>query len=139
MSSPSANAQRTVLVVEDHEPLREFVRQVLEGSGYAVLAAGDATSARTLWDDRGDDIDLLITDVAMPGGSGIELCRDLLPRRPGLRALVMTGHGPEHHDPQCRALGAAHLQKPFSIGELVAEVRRALGEDAQDEPTALGS
>jgi DNA-binding response OmpR family regulator len=116
-----------VLIVEDEPAIRLVVRRVLAASGYDVLDAGSPAAARDLLGGAGPPIDLLITDVVMPGGSGPELAAWVRSRWPGLPVLFITGHADEatfRH-----GLDLAHatlLAKPFNPAELVAAVRSAL-------------
>lgn len=117
----------TVLVVEDEEEVRALARDVLEMHGYTVLEALDVADATRLAETHPGSIDLLVTDVMMPGASGPELARRLRAHRPGLRVLCMSGY-PENTDQ--RAQGAAGwnawLQKPFTPDDLMRQVRACL-------------
>jgi two-component system cell cycle sensor histidine kinase/response regulator CckA len=105
---------QTVLVVEDAEGLRELTKRLLERQGYTVLIAANADEARRLFDEH-PSIDLLLTDVVMPGPSGPDLVKQLVATRPALRVIYMSGYTDEtivHHgvlDP-----GILFLHKPFS-------------------------
>jgi CheY-like chemotaxis protein len=116
----------TLLVVEDAEGLRELTRRLLERQGYTVLLAANADEARKLFDQH-PLIDLLLTDVVMPGASGPELVKELVARRPTLRVLYMSGYTEDaivHHgvlDP-----GVEFLHKPFSAESLGQKIREVL-------------
>jgi CheY-like chemotaxis protein len=120
-----AEAQ-TVLVVEDADALRELARRLLQRQGYTVLVAGNAAEALQLF-ERNASIDVLLTDVVMPGASGPELTRQLVKRQPGLKVIYMSGYTEEaivHHgvlDP-----GIAFLHKPFTSETLGRKVREVL-------------
>ena len=86
---PHRGAQ-TVLVVEDAEGLRELTKRLLERQGYTVLVAANADEALQLFDGN-PSIDLLLTDVVMPGASGPELVRQLVERRPALKVITCPG------------------------------------------------
>ncbi len=123
----------TVLLVDDETALRAFVRRVLQSQGYVVLEAVDGTEALRLGEQHPGPIDLLVADVEMPGLSGRHVAEHLGPLRAGMRVLYLSGHAradavgtgkvPE---------GAALLEKPFGVGDLVNTVRRMLaaGETA---------
>jgi two-component system cell cycle sensor histidine kinase/response regulator CckA len=120
-------AKRTILLVEDEEALRSLLRRVLEGHGYAVLEAANGDRAVERWMHDSDSIDLLLTDVVMPGTSGLELARALRESKPTLRVMLMSGYA----DPQLfRGLllddRTAIIQKPFLPRVLVEQVRRLL-------------
>ncbi len=118
----------TILLVEDNEGVRDFARTSLEELGYAVLEARDGETALALAaSDR--RVDLLFTDVVLPGISGRELANRMLARRPGLPVLFTTGYTRNaiiHHgrlDP-----GVQLLPKPFAQHDLARKVREMLDE-----------
>ena len=117
----------TILVVEDEEEVRALARDVLEMNGYRVLEALDVADATRLAQTHPGPIDLLITDVVMPGTSGPELARRLRTHRPGLRVLFMSGY-PESEDQRIdgEAGWNAWLQKPFTPDVLMRKVRDCL-------------
>jgi len=117
----------TILVVEDEEPVRRIAQRALEAHGYTVLAAADAPSAMTLLSDRGKAIDLLLTDVVMPGGSGPELYERIRAERPSLRVMYMSGYTDDaigHHG--VLDVGVRFISKPFDPLDLARSVREAL-------------
>ncbi|HUP36580.1 MAG TPA: response regulator [Candidatus Limnocylindria bacterium] len=117
----------TILVVEDEEEVRALARDVLEMNGYRVLEALDVADATRLSETHPGTIDLLITDVVMPGTSGPELARRLRVHRPGLRVLCMSGY-PESADQRIEGEAGwnAWLQKPFTPDVLMEKVRDCL-------------
>jgi PAS domain S-box-containing protein len=119
----------TILVVEDEADLRELTRIFLEGYGYRVLQASSAEQAIEATERYGERIDLLLTDVIMPGMSGRRLAEDVLSRRPQTKILYMTGYT-DDMVVQHRVLepGVQLLQKPFSKAELAVKVRATLDE-----------
>jgi two-component system cell cycle sensor histidine kinase/response regulator CckA len=118
---------RTVLVVEDEAPVRHLVTSTLQRAGYTVLSAEDATAALARLRGHGAPIDLLLTDVIMPGRNGRELARDALEFQPGLPVLFMSGYADRTFGPEGPGgLGDAFLQKPFALDVLVARVRQVL-------------
>ncbi|HEY7253871.1 MAG TPA: response regulator [Methylomirabilota bacterium] len=117
----------TVLIVEDEDEVRAFARDVLEMGGYVVLEAPSAARALEIGEAHAAAIDLLVTDVLMPGMTGPELARRLRARRPALRVLCMSGY-PESVD---RRVGGEKgwngwLEKPFGPDEMLAKVRDCL-------------
>jgi CheY-like chemotaxis protein len=114
-----------ILVVEDADPLRQAVRAGLEAFGYRVVTATDGRAAlETLVHD---DIDLVLTDVVMPGMGGEELLKHLREQGHGTKVIAMTGHVVDIDVQGLRAEGFAEaLPKPFSIEQLAAVVRRTL-------------
>ena len=128
---------RTILVVEDETPVRHLVTSTLQRAGYNVLSAEDATSALARLKGHGAPIDLLLTDVIMPGRNGRELARDALDFQPGLPVLFMSGYADRTFGPEGPGgLGDAFLQKPFALDVLVARVRQVLGTRTAPAETA---
>jgi two-component system cell cycle sensor histidine kinase/response regulator CckA len=126
---------RTILVVEDETPVRHLVTSTLQRAGYTVLSAEDATSALARLKGHGAPIDLLLTDVIMPGRNGRELARDALDFQPGLPVLFMSGYADRTFGPEGPGgLGDAFLQKPFALDVLVARVRQVLGTGPRTPP-----
>jgi CheY-like chemotaxis protein len=115
----------TVLVVEDAEDLRDLTRRLLERQGYTVLSASDADEAVRVF-DQNTLIDVLLTDVVMPGVSGPELGALLVERRPALKVIYMSGYT-EDSIVRHGVLnpGIAFLHKPFTsdtLGRKISEV-----------------
>ena len=124
--------QETILVVEDHEDILMFVQEALEGWGYSVLAASDGPTACTLAADHDGTIDLLLTDIVMPGMSGVEVARRLAASQPGIRTLFTSGYTQGETLPLGTRgkHGPAFLEKPFCKLDLGRKIRAVL-----DEPT----
>jgi two-component system, cell cycle sensor histidine kinase and response regulator CckA len=123
-----ASGSETILVVEDEEVLRDLIREQLEAFGYTVLVAADAHAAVEMGSSAGQHIDLLLTDVVMPGLNGREVAQRIQQKRPGLRVLYMSGYAidvmAEHGviEP-----GTVLVSKPFMGSTLAAKVREVLG------------
>jgi PAS domain S-box-containing protein len=117
----------TILIAEDEPDLRELTHLFLEGYGYKVLEASCAEQAIEIADAFHGAIDLLLTDVIMPGLSGRELAENLLSKRPQTKIVYMTGYT-DDMVVQHKVLepGVMLLQKPFSKGDLGLKVRSAL-------------
>jgi DNA-binding response OmpR family regulator len=117
----------TVLVVDDEEDLREAMRRMLERRGFATLTAADPVEAEAVCRDHGGVIDLLLTDLILPGASGGELARAATSLRPRLRVLFVSGL-PKEVAVGRGLLGAeaAMVQKPFTSDGLAEAVRTAL-------------
>jgi CheY-like chemotaxis protein len=127
----------TVLLVEDEDSLRELAAEVLEGLGYRVLVAVDGKDALRVAQGAKGPIDLLLTDVIMPGLSGREVAARLAPARPGLHVLFMSGYTDEaiaHHG--VLEPGMRLLNKPFTPDQLAQAVAHALDE-ATAHPSAI--
>ncbi|MEM8933200.1 MAG: PAS domain S-box protein, partial [Acidobacteriota bacterium] len=105
----------TVLLVEDETSVRTLVRQILELQGYRVLAARNAKAATALCEEHDASPDLLLTDVVMPGRSGLALAEDLQQRYSDLKILFMSGYTDSHSGVKLLTQQkAAFLPKPFS-------------------------
>jgi two-component system, cell cycle sensor histidine kinase and response regulator CckA len=118
----------TVLVVEDAEALRLLTTRMLQRRGYTVLVADNAAHALRLVEEN-PSIDVLLTDVVMPGTSGPELTKRLVERWPALKVIYMSGYTDEtiiHHG--VLNAGIAFLQKPFSSEALERKIREVLDE-----------
>ena len=118
----SLSGDETILLVEDDDVVRLLVGEALRDYGYTVLEASKGDAALELSRSRTGPIDLLLTDVVMPGMSGAELADLLSAERPGI-ALIFTSGYPANTVVQ---MGAAYLQKPYDPAELAATVRSAL-------------
>jgi PAS domain S-box-containing protein len=114
----------TVLVVEDEDLIRTLVDQVLRGEGYDVLLAADGGEAIELADRN--RIDVLLTDLTMPGIGGRELAARLRESRPGLKVMFMSGFV-EAGDFPAAAPGTGFLEKPFTFALLTERVRELVG------------
>lgn len=110
------------VVADDERAVREFVTRVLSAEGFDVFAAGDGRTAAALL--AAHPVDLLVTDVVMPDGEGLETIRAVRRQYPGLKILVMSGKfGPDVLR-MAKLLGAdASLSKPFSAEDLLFSVR----------------
>ena len=123
----------TVLLVEDEESVRELVRETLKSKGYVVMEAADGVSGMKVAESHKGKIDILITDVVMPGMSGRELAQRITAVRQTIKVLFLSGYTEDAiiHEGVLEP-GTAFLQKPFSAEELTRKVRTVLdGEPAQ--------
>ena len=129
----------SILLVEDEEMLRDLAHRVLSREGYAVTAVGNASEALGVVSSQGP-MDLLLTDVVVPGGSnGVELANRLRTLCPELRVLYMSGYTDNavvHHG--ILAPGAFFLEKPFTPLELTLKVRQVL-DGEPEQPVDAGA
>ncbi len=124
--------------MEDEQALRKLTSSVLQDLGYTVLEAGDAAEALALVKQSKPAVDLLLTDVVMPGKSGRDLADELVPQIPGMKVLFMSGYT-DGAIAAHRVLepGLSLLRKPFSSEELTQTVARILaGETERGEAAA---
>jgi CheY-like chemotaxis protein len=120
-----------VLVVEDEAMIRSNVRECLQQLGYQVLEAESGEIAVHLCAKNKGEIDLVLTDLVMPGMSGHELAGELAQRHPEIKMLFMSGYTEDSAARRDILLkGSAFLQKPFSVGDLSNAVQQALATRA---------
>jgi CheY-like chemotaxis protein len=131
----------SILLVEDEAPLRRLVMKVLTGAGYKVLEAVNGDEALALA-ARHSSIDLVLTDVVMPGLSGPDLATRLLTDRPGLVVLFMSGYDRELIDNKSTERAASFLPKPFTPRALLEKIGELIGADhggaAGGTPSTVG-
>ena len=124
---PAPQGKETVLLVEDEEAVGDLIREVLETNGYTVLMARQGAEALRLAGAHPGPIDLLLTDIVMPGMSGLELARQLSRSRPGIKLLFSSGYTDyAAFRREVSGTGAAFIQKPISPGLLARKVREVL-------------
>ena len=116
----------TVLVVDDNQDTTEALGNLLEVAGYRVIPVTSSAAALEAWERARDRIDLVVTDLAIPGMNGLELVRTL--RADGLAApvVVVSGYPPPGGAPRL----AAWLRKPVDVKRFLATVAQVLGADA---------
>lgn len=122
-----ASGSERILVVEDERPVRYLVRTILSRAGYEIFEAGSPHEADAWLADESHRIDLLITDVIMPGGSGPDLFVRARLARPNLRVLYMSGYTDDavsRH--KLLTPDSAFIQKPFTAEDLSRKVRGVL-------------
>jgi len=130
-TSTLSPGSETILLVEDQEQVRLIAQNVLVSCGYQVLSCGDGLEALQLADAHNGPIDMLVTDVVMPGMSGPELANRLKPRRPSCKVLYMSGYsGDAIARRGVLEARIAYLAKPFSAAELSSKVREVLDSGA---------
>jgi two-component system, cell cycle sensor histidine kinase and response regulator CckA len=117
----------TILVAEDEEGVRSYVRHVLEQSGYAVLEAPNGRMALELAARYPEPIHLFLSDIVMPEGGGADLTKQFLAIRPGVPVLRMSGYADRIEQAAAIAAGA-YIQKPFTAPALLNQVRRLLDQ-----------
>ena len=125
--SDASGERPTVLVVDDEEDLRDIMRRMLERRGFATLVAGYVDEALTACRDHDGPIDVLVTDLNLPGASGAELSRAAGALRPDLRVVYISGL------PKDLAVAkglidedAVLVKKPFTSDTLIQALRAAL-------------
>ena len=130
---PRAMGTETILLAEDEPSLREMVQEVLSLHGYRVLAAGSGPAALEAWHRAERRVDLLLTDLIMPGGMmGTDVAAELRRANPELKVIFTTGYSPGMARAQhSLEEGVNFLPKPYSPNKLAEIVRRCLDQGAQ--------
>jgi len=125
----------TILLAEDEEMVRELAIEIFREAGYNVLDARNGDAALAICDRHEGCIDLLVTDLVMPGMNGIELARRVRDSRPGIRVLFMSGYADDAKE-RLGDLdeGRAFLQKPITPTKLTRKVREIFSERAAGIP-----
>jgi two-component system, cell cycle sensor histidine kinase and response regulator CckA len=122
-----AKGRATILLVEDEPSLRKLAHSILSTNGYTVLAAGNAEEALLLSEQHSGVIDLLLTDIVMPGENGQRVASRISKLRPTIRVVFMSGYS-DHATLELvlSDSGSAFLQKPFTPVQLLRKVSDAL-------------
>ena len=115
--------RETILLVEDEEKTRRLMTRLLHGLGHDVTPAG--TIAAALQAEGAHDFDLIISDIGLPDGSGLDLIRQVVARRGPVAAIALTGYGMEEDIQRSRAAGfMTHMTKPIDFTKLEAMIRQ---------------
>jgi DNA-binding NtrC family response regulator len=119
---------KSILIVDDEAEIRSVLLETLSKNGHRILQAGDAQEALNLFEQEA--IDLVITDVKMPGKNGIDLLKSIKKKSLGTPVVLMTGFGSVQNAVEAMKSGALeYLMKPFSLQALEQLIQKALGED----------
>jgi PAS domain S-box-containing protein len=131
-AAPKSSGNETVLLVEDEAALRFLARNMLKRFGYRVLEAESAVAALAVSAKEKSPIDLLLTDIVMPGMNGRDLAVRLLEARPNMKVIYMSGYSGQGIGEVVLPPGSHFLAKPFSRENLAAKIRDAM----QPEPAS---
>jgi two-component system response regulator (stage 0 sporulation protein F) len=119
------NVKQVILIVDDEEGLREGLGKLLESEGYAVLSAENGEQALEIL--QRSRIDLVLTDMRMPGMDGIELLKKIRERHGDLGVIILTGYGQIESYIEAMNFGAIeYVSKPFKVNELKFIVNKVL-------------
>jgi CheY-like chemotaxis protein len=130
-----AESARVVLLVEDEPFVREATCHILQSAGFDVLPAADAQEAMRVYENNGRKIDLLMTDMALPGRNGRQLAHDLRNTSAEIPILLTSGYVESECDSEPREPRTYFLPKPYSRAELV-EMMETILHEALRRPTA---
>jgi PAS domain S-box-containing protein len=122
-----ASRKETLLLVDDEAAVRESVRRLLERHGYTVIEAQNGADAIRLYNGTAAGVDLVLTDLTMPGMDGYELAEQLRSRHPGLKVLFMSGYAERlMTSDRATQAGTGYVEKPFSVDTLLRRLREVL-------------
>ncbi len=126
----ACGGHETILLVEDEPVVRRLARGILQRQGYRVYEAGSAAQALPVWQNHAGEIDLLLTDMVMPGGiTGRELAQQLLAQKRDLKVIYSSGYSPDFVAPDFELIdGHNFLPKPYTQDKLALTVRRCMDE-----------
>jgi two-component system cell cycle sensor histidine kinase/response regulator CckA len=116
----------TILLVEDESAFRQVLSEYLRSKGYEVIEAGNGDTALALSSSRKGKLDMLITDVVMPGRSGPSIAKAVMEARPELRTIFMSGYTDRTLSPDLLGPNSAFFQKPFSLEALARKIHDML-------------
>jgi CheY-like chemotaxis protein len=125
-SEPEPAGSGTILLVEDETPLRQVTSEFLRARGYQVLGAENGEAALKICKSHAGPIDLLITDVVMPGHSGPAVARQVIKMRPGVRTIFMSGYTDRTMGSDILGPNDAFFQKPFNLQVLARKIHSML-------------
>jgi CheY-like chemotaxis protein len=133
---PPHHRSVTILIIEDDGVLRELLQRALERHGFSILPAADGAEALR-WSERHEGtIEILVTNIVLPGLNGLELSQRIRVARPETKFLFITGFGDQF--PELREYGAGILEKPFLPSELVRKVDDILNQGKSATGTGTG-
>jgi DNA-binding NtrC family response regulator len=123
-----------VLLVEDEDPLRAVIRELLQEGGYTVIDGASPEAALAAADSYGGPIHLVLSDLVMPHMNGMEAVAKVQARRPEVKVLFMSGYtNAAAHNHTSLPVDVAFIQKPFSLDALLRKLREVF-----DSPAPLG-
>jgi len=138
-AAPVAGGSETILIVEDEPILRSMARDILEECGYRILEASSGKEALDVWNQRANEIDLLLTDMVMPDGiSGADLVEKLQTSQPRLKVVFTSGYtANEVNQKMLARTRASFLAKPYTHAELAKTVRDCLDQNNSSDAAAV--
>lgn len=126
---PVPDVSGTILLVEDETALREVTSEYLRAKGYKIVEARNGEAALEICRSHTGPIDLLITDIVMPGSSGPIVAKQLAEMRPGLRTIYTSGYTDRTLAPGLVGPNAVFLQKPFNLDTLAYKIQAMLNRE----------
>jgi two-component system cell cycle sensor histidine kinase/response regulator CckA len=138
-STSRASNPCTILLVEDEPFVRDATQSLLEHAGFCVLPAANAVDAMLLYENCHCPIDLLMTDMVLPGKTGQQLGQDLRARAPQVKVLVTSGYANAEYDTEDPVSRTYFLAKPYSRHTLLEKIGTILDEPAVQRPATRAS
>jgi len=127
--APLVNGRETLLVAEDEEIVRLYLKRILEKAGYKVIVAHDGEDAVERF-RKHDDISLIVSDVVMPRKSGKELVEEIRKLKPGIKVVFISGYAADiMHKQGIIEEGSVFITKPFQKNDLLQKIREVLDMD----------
>ncbi|MEW6156594.1 MAG: response regulator [Verrucomicrobiota bacterium] len=127
MHSPHPQTQRTILIVDDEEPVLDLLRSTLETRGFEVFTATDQARARFLWEETKGKFDIVLMDINLATeGEGLDFAHDLRAERPETKIIFISGVLLDSFRNPSLVKGYNFLQKPFNFDELMQAVAKHL-------------
>ena len=130
-TKPDLTGQGAVLLVEDEAPVRSFASRALKLRGYRVIEAESAEDAMVVLAEAAEDVDVLVSDVVMPGMDGPTFASKAREMRPDLRVIFISGYAEDSFRQNLKDLEFEFLPKPFSLNELTAKVKHVIESPAR--------
>jgi PAS domain S-box-containing protein len=127
---PDPRGGETILLAEDEAALRTVLTIYLESLGYTVLSSGNGEEALLMFQSHAQSIDLLITDIIMPGIGGPQLAMTAQEIRSGMPIIYISGYTDRALDRSTIGAGASFMQKPFRLGSLARKIRQVLADQS---------
>lgn len=125
----------TVLLVDDNKPVLDIACDILGQYGYTTIAAGSGEEAVEIYERKGDQIDLVILDIGMPGMGGHRCFKELLRINPEIKVLIATGYSANGKVKETLEAGASdYIGKPYRLIDIVKKVRKVLDIRNQGSP-----
>jgi len=116
--------EHVILIVDDEIGIREFLAAYLQSKDFKILTAGSGEEALNIWAESREEIELLVTDIVMPGMNGKALAEKLSEQKPSLKVVFMSGYLPEEIAEE--TLDGVFFKKPFHPHELLEKLRAVL-------------
>jgi two-component system cell cycle sensor histidine kinase/response regulator CckA len=125
---PPSEMKGTVLLVEDDHGVRAILTIFLERVGFRVLEAASCAEARQIWQNEHESLDVVVSDIMLPDGTGSELMREFRGEDPHVKTVAMSGGVPAPLNGESDEGGRAFLAKPFTPRVLLDAINRACAE-----------